>query len=225
MAAALVALLLAAAHLCAADIEILEEYGCPDTAFQLTCRSRSPEQGLLLALDPTATSSIAVLEASFSARDAASIFLGANRTCGGNHTASGPRTIRRPVNRRCSGRSGCNFTLNSDFASSRAWGPGLVHLKYACISGKDTPIVLVWAMWLQCVSYTSSHEQNFYYYDTTKLITEFPVHSLYKYFNNNNKIRLFLIPYFTSSPEAPSPSLVPISCCGQMSLMRLTTAF
>ncbi|KAK3925408.1 Cubilin [Frankliniella fusca] len=125
------ALALVAARLCAADIEVLEEYGCPDSALQLACRARAPAA----PEDAAVAATIAVLEASFSARDAASIFLGANRTCGANHTADGPRTIRQAVNHRCSGNNVCSFILTNDLPASRAWGPGLVHIKYACISG------------------------------------------------------------------------------------------
>lgn len=71
---------------------MLEEYGCPDNLMQLTCRAQ--------AFDAPDAATIAVLEASFSARDAASIFLGANRTCGANHTADGPRSIRTALNHR-----------------------------------------------------------------------------------------------------------------------------
>ncbi|XP_034244946.1 uncharacterized protein LOC117647335, partial [Thrips palmi] len=83
----------------------------------------------------SSAATIAILEASFSARDAASIFLGANRTCGANHTSDGPRTIRAGVNHRCSGQNYCSFILNTDLPSSADWGPGLVHIKYACVSG------------------------------------------------------------------------------------------
>ncbi|KAJ1521336.1 hypothetical protein ONE63_003012 [Megalurothrips usitatus] len=119
----------------AADIELVEEYACPDTRIQLTCRGAAGDAAA--AADGGAQpASIAVLEASFSARDAASIFLGANRTCGANHTNDGPRSIRGAVNHRCSGVNHCSFILNSDVATSAEWGPGLVHIKYACISGQ-----------------------------------------------------------------------------------------
>lgn len=66
------------------------------------------QDGLLAALGAEAgggggsptPATIAILEASFSARDAASIFLGANRSCGANHSHDGPRTIRAGVNHR-----------------------------------------------------------------------------------------------------------------------------
>ncbi|XP_063234716.1 uncharacterized protein LOC134537810 isoform X2 [Bacillus rossius redtenbacheri] len=120
-------------------IEPVEEAGCHDATFRLTCRQ----------LDDR----IAVLRASFQPAGG-----GANWTADGGVNASacedgggggwggagptaspaGPFDIRPTVNYRCSGMNHCSFILTADHKPSADWGPGVVTLRYACFNNHMT---------------------------------------------------------------------------------------
>ncbi|XP_046403501.1 uncharacterized protein LOC124169071 [Ischnura elegans] len=169
--------------------EVIDEAGCWDTEFRLTCRQLD---STIAILDARFLPSTATEYEAFTTTDADStsavptettIATGENGTltCAGfspppdwlqespyvrtfspdgsamqdplsaaeNQSFPWPLTpnpgrkhFRLALNRRCSGVNHCSFILAKDFEEAKQlWGPGAVHIKYACMRPKDRQLL------------------------------------------------------------------------------------
>ncbi|XP_047117812.1 uncharacterized protein LOC124798439 [Schistocerca piceifrons] len=134
----LVPLLAAAATTAHAYVEVVHETGCHDTQLRLTCRNLestiailevyfSPEREQCAPDNETTSLSPSTTQTS-TARERAAAEAAEEAT----KEELSPYIVRPALNRRCSGRNTCSFLLSEDCPDSSTWGPGRLHVTYAC---------------------------------------------------------------------------------------------
>ncbi|XP_049963075.1 uncharacterized protein LOC126483873 isoform X2 [Schistocerca serialis cubense] len=130
--------LLAAATTAHAYVEVVHETGCHDTQLRLTCRNLestiailevyfSPEREQCAPDNETTSLSPSTTQTS-TARERAAAEAAEEAT----KEELSPYIVRPALNRRCSGRNTCSFLLSEDCPDSSTWGPGRLHVTYAC---------------------------------------------------------------------------------------------
>ncbi|KAL0273476.1 UNVERIFIED_CONTAM: hypothetical protein PYX00_006131 [Menopon gallinae] len=122
--------------------ELVEELGCQDTEFRLTCGRVSAK--------------IAIIEATFSHND--SVFSPVRASCGDDRESLNEENwriyrkndtdnvyaqilksgvfevnFRHAIKKKCSGVNYCSFILKEDYAPAIRWGSGSVYLRYMCM--------------------------------------------------------------------------------------------